>query len=243
MKENNEVRVDLNNLIRVFDERNDLYKGHTTPITGVIGEDLNAAIFRDYLLRKKIKKSVEVLPYPVNTRQEGGRGPRLDRWIKADNVLYQSEIKSWCSFQIGGYKLLSKTSEQETKKLASRKWEQELREHYQGIEEFGKVSKVLAKMKIPEELTKQYKIAKPLVIHWMPISNKDATPFFSSPVKKLGMGGQFTRQIQKDFTEINYFSCSLYIRELISEGKKDINLSLPNVDIRMDTLKKLVNLK
>lgn len=240
MKKKETSRVSLNNLIRVFDERNGLYKGHTTHVAGVIGEDINAAIFADYLVRRKKAKIVEVLSYPVSTRQEGGRGPRLDRWIKADNVLYQSEIKSWCSFQIGGYKLLLEDSEQKIQELANKKWVREKDDQYKGIKEFGKVSKVLAKMKIPDDLIKKYKISKPLVIHWMPISNDEATPFFSYPIKNLGMDEQFTKQIQKDFTKVNYFSCSLYIRELINKGEKELNLSLPNVDIRMNIIRKLI---
>jgi len=241
MKKKEKLRVNLNNIIKVFDERNGLYKGHTTPITGVIGEDINAAIFADYLVSRKKAKNVGVLPYPVNTKQEGGRGPRLDRWIKADNVLYQSEIKSWCSFQIGGYKLLLKDSKQKIQELANKKWVREKDDQYKGIKEFGKVSKVLAKMKIPDDLIKKYKIAKPLVIHWMPISNKEATPFFSYPIKNLGMDKRFAKQIQKNFTEVNYFSCSLYIRELINKGRRELNLSLPNVDTRMNIIRELIN--
>lgn len=241
IKQNDKVRVNLSNLIKVFDERNDLYKGHTTSIAGVIGEDINAAIFADYLIRRKIK-NVEILLDPVNMGYGGGQGPRLDRWIKAGNILYQSEIKSWCSFQIGRYRLLLEDDAQKIKNLANRKWAREKDEHYKGIKEFGKVSKVLAKMEIPDDLMKKYKTVKPLVIHWMPISsNKRATPFFSCLVKNLGMNKQFAKQIQKDFNKVYYFSCSLYIRELIHMDKKELTLSLPNVCTRMSVIKKLIN--
>src|SRR3989344_1538577 len=130
MKKNDKTRVNLIDLIKVFDERNVAYKWHTTPIIGLIGEDLNAAIFKDYLLRKKKARTVKVFSYPVNTGQMGGQGPRLDRWIKADKKLYQAEIKNWCSFQIGGYKLSLGTPESEVEELANEKWKRELREHY-----------------------------------------------------------------------------------------------------------------
>lgn len=241
MKKIIKTSVNLTKLIEVFDEHNNKYKGHTTPVIGFIGEDLNAAIFTDYLIRRKKAKNVEILSYPVNTGQERVRGRELDRWIKADNILYQTEIKSWCSFQIGGYKLLLESTEQKTKELANEKWERELNEHYNNIENFGKVSKVLAKMKIPDDLIKKCKIVEPLVIHWMPISKKEATPFFSHPIKNLGMNAKFAKQIQKTFATVNYFSCSLYIRELISKDKKEnLDLVLPNVGVRMDIIKKLM---
>src|SRR3989338_9626646 len=148
------ARLNLKKLIEVFDEHNNKYKGHTTPIIGFIGEDLNAAIFSDFLIRRKKAKNVEVLSYSVNTGQKRVRGRELDRWIKADNILYQSEIKSWCSFQIGGYKLLLGASAQDTKELANKKWEKELSGQYHNIKNIkelggGKVSKVLVKMEIP----------------------------------------------------------------------------------------------
>ena len=74
----------------------------------------------------------------------------------------------------------------------------------------------------------------------MPISNNEAVPFFSHLVKDLGMGKKLTKQIQKDFREVNYFSCSLYVRELISEGVLELNLDLPNVQARMGIMKKLM---
>jgi hypothetical protein len=245
MKKTTKIRVNLVKLIEMFDEHNNLYKGHTTPIIGLIGEDLNAAIFSDFLVRRKKAKNVGVLSYSVNTGQKRVRGRELDRWIKEDNILYQAEIKSWCSFQIGGYELLLGASKQDTKELANKKWEKELSGQYNNIKDIkelgkGKVSKVLVRMKIPDDLIERYKVAEPLVIHWMPISNKEAKPFFSYPVKDLGMNKKFTKRILKDFKKVNYFSCSLYIRELINEDEKELNLSLPNVDVRMDIIKKLM---
>lgn len=239
MKKIKKTRVNLIKLIEIFDERNNIYKGHTTSIIGFIGEDLNVAIFTDYLIRRKKIKNVKILPYPV-TGQPQVRC-RLDRWIKVNNILYQTEIKNWCSFQIRGYRLPLRTTEQEIKELATNKWNRELNEHYNNIRKFGKVSKVLAKMKAPDNLTKKFKEIKPLVIHWMPISKKKVTPFFSHQIKKLGMDKKFTKQIQKNFTAVNYFSCSLYIRELINKnGIKNLDLVLPNVNVRMNVIKELL---
>lgn len=245
MEKTKKTSVNLTKLIEVFDEHNNAYKGHTTPIIGFIGEDLNAAIFADYLIRKEKVKNVEILSCSVNTGQERVRGRELDRWIKADNILYQTEIKSWCSFQIGGYKLPLEATEQNTKKLANDKWERELNGQYNGISDIkslgkGKVSKVLVKMKIPDGI-KGHKTVMPLVIHWMPISKKETIPFFSHPIKDLGLDKKFAKQIQKTFTAVNYFSCSLYIRELINKDKvESLDLVLPNVDMRMNIIKKLM---
>lgn len=245
MEKKKKTRVNLIKLIEIFDEHNNAYKGHTTPIIGFIGEDLNAAIFADYLIRREKVKNVEILSCPVNTGQERVRGRELDRWIKADSILYQTEIKSWCSFQIGGYKLPLSATEQNTKKLANEKWGKELNGQYNGINNIeslgkGKVSKVLVKMKIPNE-TKGYKTVRPLVIHWMPISKKETTPFFSHSIKDLGLDKKFAKQIQNTFSTVNYFSCSLYIRELINkDGIKSLDLILPNVDMRINIIKELM---
>ena len=119
MRKTTKIKINLVNLIEIFDERKDKYKGHTTSVIGIIGEDLNAAIFADYLIRRKKAKNVEILPYPV--RQNEAQGLHLDRWIKTNNTLYQTEIKSWCSFQVGGYELPLNSTEQKINKWARKK--------------------------------------------------------------------------------------------------------------------------
>lgn len=228
------TRINPIELIKVFDEQNNLYKGHTTPIMGIIGEDLGAALF-SHFLEENGKKDIQILSIPVTTGNNDG--PRLDRWIKVGKILYQTEIKSWCSFQIGGYKLFLDAPPREVKKLAATKWERELTEHYRGAKKFGKASKVLAPMEIPD--TQEIKKSTPLVIHWMPVS-KDGNPFFSYPVKDLGVNKKLMKQIPKSFKTVHYFSCSLYVRNLIKKGEKEVELSLPNVKMRMSVMQKLV---
>lgn len=242
------TQVNLKKLIKVFDEHNEIYKGHTTSIIGLIGEDLNAAIFADYLVRRKKLKNVEVLPYRVKIEQKHVRGRELDRWIKADNTLYQTEIKNWCCFKIAGYKLLLKAKTEDVRELTKNLWKRELKDQYKdknSIKNLTGVSKVLIKMKIPDEI-KGYKKAEPLVIHWMPISNNSADPLFSLKIQNLRMGKRLTKQIRENFKKINYFSCSLYVRELVnkSQTKLDpkLDLDLPNIKARMNIIKQLINL-
>ncbi len=105
-KNSTKIEVDLKKLIEVFDERNTKYQGHTAAISVILGEDLNTALFTHYLKNVEKEKNVEILPYKVKTGWPGGHGPQLDRWIKVGKTFYQTEIKNWCCFQIGGYKLL-----------------------------------------------------------------------------------------------------------------------------------------
>lgn len=231
------MKVNIKALVQLLDGHESKWSGHITSVIGLVGEDINATVFVDFLKRIKGVKA-EVLPDIVTPGQQ--KGQRLDRWIQTRSTLYQSEIKNWCSFQIGGYQLSSDATKQEVEKLANKNWMRELKEHYKNPKVFGKVSKVLTKMKIPNHLLKYHSKIEPLVIHWMPISNSRATPFFSVPVKSLGLNKYLLSKTQ--FDKVYYFSSSLYLRELLKSGVTKLDMNLPNVKTRLTALKTFLNL-
>lgn len=234
------MRINIEKLVQLLDGREVKYSGHITSVIGLVGEDINTEIFIDYLkTRKSIKDKDIEIESKVNTGRK--KGPHLDRWIRAGKNLYQVEIKNWCSFQFGGYELPLNVKKQEIGVEASKKWERELRDYYENKEEINKVNKVLVEMKVPVKLSSYRKNVQPLVIHWMPISNNGVKPFFSVPIKFLGLNNSFP--INFKFTKVNYFSSSIYLRELIKNGKEELDLNLPNFKTRIEMVNQFINIK
>ena len=230
------MKIDIKQILHLFDEKaedNEL-KGHATSVVGFLGEDLNAAIFVHY--GKSLGAEVKLLPDNVTTGRK--KGPRLDRWIfwqKSKPILYQSEIKNWSSWAIGSRPLLLTARDHEIANAAKKDWERELKEDYIGKKVYGKVSKVLLKMMVPEGF-RNIKV-EPLVIHWRVINPKGIEPFFRIPVRQLNI------KFKTDFSMINYFSVSLYLRRLLKKNKKYVDIEIPRVEERFKIVNNLLRKK
>ena len=101
------MNLNLRNLLTFLDDPKKGDNRHSSAITGVIGEDLNAATFAHYLEKDGVwKATVSTDSTTPGTR----RGKRLDRWIQARNkntsekILYQCEIKNWAASVIAGHR-------------------------------------------------------------------------------------------------------------------------------------------
>lgn len=228
------MKLDIKQVLHLFDEKSEdnKLKGHATSVVGFLGEDLNAAVFAHYGKLKGAK--VSLLPDKVTTGRQ--KGPRLDRWIlwQGDkSVLYQTEIKSWSSWAIGSKPLLLTAEDYEIEKAAKEDWERELKQDYYKRIDYGKVSKVLKEMIVPEGF-RNIKV-EPLVIHWRVINPNDIEPFSRTSIKQLKLNGKF----KTDFFWINYFSVSLYLRKLLKNDEKYIGLELPSVEERLKIVKSL----
>ena len=240
------MKINIKETLKFFDERQNS-RGHASAIAGVIGEDLNAFVFKHYMESKLKDKTVKIFSGPVT---QGTRvGKWLDRWIYVEGkdgtkTLYQCEIKSWSATAFGGQDLLAEETENKIiRKISQNHWEQQ-KKLFSKDKEPNLVTKTLIRMdpsrnKEVKEFFKERKIKKkdykqkPLLIYWMPISNKeDCTPFFSEKVSKLKINSQ------KDFTELYIFSVSLYLRKL--DKKKLLPLNMPNVKKRLDILNKIL---
>lgn len=100
--------LNLKTLISFLDDPKDGDNRHASAIIGIIGEDMNAAVFAHYLKNLKRDEAWDVA-VSIDSPVQGIRnGKWLDRWIQAINsktgetILYQSEIKNWAASAIGG---------------------------------------------------------------------------------------------------------------------------------------------
>ncbi|OHA58518.1 MAG: hypothetical protein A2571_01955 [Candidatus Vogelbacteria bacterium RIFOXYD1_FULL_44_32] len=242
------MKINIKETLKFFDQRQNS-RGHASAIAGVVGEDLNAFVFKHYMEFELKAKTVKIFAGPV--KQGTKKGKWLDRWIYVEErdgtkILYQCEIKSWSAAAFGGQDLLEKEGleSDDTKKVALNHWEKQ-KKLFSKDKEPNLVTKTLVRMdpnrnKEVKEFLKERRInkkdykQKPLLLYWMPISNEeDRTPFFSEKVLKLKIN------FKSNFKEKLYiFSVSLYLRKL--GKKKFLPLNMPNVKKRIDILNKIV---
>jgi len=221
------MKLIIKELLDFFDSRNSAEKGNVTPIVGLLGEDLNASIYRHYR-----KNEVEILN--GNVTQGVRKGKWLDRWIldKKNHKLLQCEIKNWSAAAVGGKELKYNASDKEIESVSfDYYWKREINGNLSKKgEEHKRVIKVLFEMKKP----KQYCDLKvePLLIYWMPITNDKTSlnALSNVSVKKLRLS------IRSPFPTLYIFSVSLYLHSLLKKGKKTIELDMPNFTHRMKIL-------
>ncbi len=220
------MKLNIKQALKLFDERHDEHAGLATSIISMIGEDLGAGSFARYRAAKKLA----VKPVYAKFQAVGfppGHGPRLDRWLvdKKRKIIYQCEIKSFCSYATNGADIRKK----DVKLTSEEYWKKLLKAEFSNTKEYGKTSKVLVKMERPEAYSK-YRL-EPLLILWWPVSSgKELLPFFSVSVSRLGTS--FTK-----FKKMHVFSVSLYLRKLRGST---IHLEMPNVKKRLRALHQIV---
>jgi hypothetical protein len=231
------MKINLKETLEFFDERKPENKGQPTSVIGVIGEDLNASLFKHYM---------EGEGYDVNTLDNcvttgSKKGPRLDRWVLAskagERVMYQTEIKNWCGWAIGGYNLSLEAGSEEMRAVLSHTWNRQMHRDFTLKKYPNHITKVMVPMKIPTEYKEMDILVEPLLIYWMPITNNTENPscFFSVSKKDLpGIG-------ETPFNKLNFFSASLYLRSLWKDGKTKVELEMPNVEKRISALDNIIN--
>lgn len=230
------MKINIEETIKFFDDTPS-GGGLASSVVGLIGEDLNAWAFK-YFMEKERNAEVKILTNKVTTGSQ--KGKRLDRWIyikeKNKEILYQCEIKNWSSTAIGGRHLRLDADLNEKQKVAQYYWNHQLKTELLDKKYPGNVTKVLLdNMKIPDGY-KNIEV-KPLIIYWMPISNtNELRPFFKVSVLSLN-----NPKIKSTFKDLNIFSVSLYLRELLNKSnKKEITIEMPSVKNRLDVLNKII---
>jgi hypothetical protein len=230
------MEIDLKKLLEFLDEYHPENKGQASAVIGVIGEDLNASLFKHCMEARGF--FVNVAYYGVTTGSK--RGPRLDRWIYIEKdskkTLYQTEIKNWSSWAIGGYKLSVDADDEDMQKVLSHTWTRQMEIDFVKDKYPNHITKVMVSMRIPAEYDTMKGEVEPLLIYWMPINNNlnPAEPLFSVPRSELpGIG-------DTEFNELNFFSASLYARQLWKQGEKFVDLEMPNAEKRIEVIKTLI---
>lgn len=227
------MKLNIKELLDFFDDRKDSQKGDANALMAMLGEELNASVYKYFR-----KNKVEILEKSITQGFQGGK--YLDRWIfdKNNNKLYQCEIKNWAATAIGGKKLTSNESDKEIKNVVNYHWRRALDNSFsKKVKHPNNVTKVLLKMKLP----KGYENAKvePLLIYWMPISSdkNGLNPLSVVSIKSLNL------PTDQKFSKLYIFSVSLYLRQLYRRGKgqKFINLDMRHLDHRIKILNKLQN--
>ncbi len=233
------MNLNLRNLLTFLDDPIKGDNRHSSAITGVIGEDLNAAAFAHYIGRDGVW---EATVSADSTTPGTKSGKRLDRWIQTRNkqtgekILYQCEIKNWAASAIGGHRLPIDCSEEEAKQAAAHYWKGQLKT-FQSAVHPNNVTKVFTTMRLPEQFAESK--VEPLMIYWMPMSNStDANPepFFQVPTHDLGLPDTFVRA---PFETLNIFSVSLYFRRLLKGGTETLVLDMPNAERRVQVLEEI----
>lgn len=223
------LTVDRLALLQFLDVKSDYSKGHATGLVSVVGEDLNAACFQHYAESKGA--TVEVLPGPVTIGKN--RGPRLDRWIKADwpdgsKILYQTEIKNWSAHAIGGKSLPAAASREKIAAYKQKCWHRHWNPKSNTLK--GNLcAKVLVPMKRPAGL--EARDVRPLLIFWEALGHKKAGHHLFSVNACRPQYPDFPKFPEP--TELWVFSVSSYLRSL---KKTHICLRMPHAARRMRAL-------
>ncbi len=224
------MKLNIKDLLDFFDDQVDSKKGDANAIISMMGEELNAAVYKHFR-----NNEVKLLDDPVT--QGTKRGHRLDRWIVDGSQLLQCEIKNWAATAIGGARLRSDANDDEIKKIVEHYWKGQLKTDLSGEKEHPNgVTKVLIPMKRPAGY-ETFKI-NPLLIYWMPISSDERglNPLSIIAVKTLNLPNEMNK-----FLDLYVFSVSLYLRQIYQKGKGSslIDLDLPNFMRRIEILDKL----
>lgn len=230
------MKLNIKELLDFFDDKKDSQKGDANALIAILGEDLNASVYKSFRENK-----VEILEESIS--QGSKKEKRLDRWIldKKNKKLFQCEIKNWAATAIGGKQLKSNANDEETKKVVKYYWDRELNNNLsKRAKHPNGVTKVLLKMRPPNRYKNISKI-EPLLIYWMPISSdkKGLNPLSILTVKPLHLS------INPNFSKLHIFSVSLYLRQLYKKGRgqKFIDLDMPHFEHRIKILTKFQNKK
>lgn len=230
------MRINIKKIIEYFDLKESSDYGDTTAIISVVGEDFGAALFKDYCKNQR-KSKVEIINPNEEIPTEGTMpGRRLDRWIleesSKDKILYQTEIKSWCSRAIGGINVPFGISEKELMEKIKKNWGRAM--PLMEDRNINGLNKVLVEMPTDKKLKRlgveEPYIKKPLLIFWEVINPDGKNTCFSK---------YNTNNKNKHFKDCFIFSCSLYLRQLYSNGTKDLSLDIPNAERRIKSLNNL----
>lgn len=197
----------------------------------MVGEDLNTACLQHYLESMGghavvLRDPVTGRPFPVTTGRT--KGPRLDRWIRAQwpgqpEIVFQAEIKSWSAhafravpFPLGG-------GAADVRRRKREQWD-DLWDARRRQLKHPMTVKVLERMKPPQKVEPDS--VRPLLIFWAALASSRSP---NSPLFRVEVRSQ-------EFDELWVFSVSSYLRSLRSKGVERIELDMPDAALRLRKL-------
>ena len=233
------VAINVEEVLRFFDEKPDWSIKQVAAVVGVVGEDLNAACFQHYV-ESTMGAKVTVRTDPVTTGRR--KGPRLDRWIVVDwpdkaRTAFQTEIKSWSAHAFGGRTLPVRATPEQVAEYKRPRW-QMMWDRDRRTLTFREIAKVLVPMKPPCDLGADEIL--PLLIFWEVLGRPDQAE--SHLFKAEGPTGGFsfdppaTWPPAGTFPALWVFSVSSYLRSIRDTS---VELHMPNAARRLQILRRL----
>jgi hypothetical protein len=229
-------KINISEIIELYDMQNRENSKHISSITGLIGEDLLSGLLKHYLCRNEDGVDVKI-DESVTPKQKGKNGKMLDRWILTSKLgvadkCYQTEIKNWSSHSLSGVKfdfnpeLPLDFDTNKSDEIFNKIWDNNAGEILH-----PSVNKVLYEMhNKPSEIELN---PEPLVCFWMPITFKGIKkPFFNLNHQNI---------TKKGFKGVSFFSGSIYLRSLLHSDINEIEIEMPNVIKRMSLITPLFN--
>ena len=243
------LTLDVREALAFFDDPPPSAIGHATAVVGVLGEDLAAGLFSHCIRVNKLGKTKVMQGEKV---VRGGRkGPWLDRWIEVEwseggTTLFQTEIKNTSAHGTHGESLTLDASETEIRGRKSERWGEIWDPVKRGLT-WKEAAKVLVPMQPPEGFDPESVL--PLLLLWNVVG-----PDPGDGCVYLGKGGHLFKvenprllyefegspnaQPARDFPWLVVFSMSIYLRNLLPEGR--VELAMPDAAVRIETLERLV---
>lgn len=219
----NRVKIDIVSVLQFYDEGVPGSHHHATAINAVAGEDMGVGLMAHCLRGKSFE--VMILDKKVTTGKK--KGVWLDKWVRVsknkETIFFQTEIKNWSAYAIGGKKLSIRASPAELKAHKIERWSKE----WDGSTFRKKrAAKVLVPMKPPESNCN----VEPLICFWdamHPKGKRDA-------IFKVKISDSKSK-----FPRVWVFSMSAYLRNLIETGTSSIMIEMPDTVQRIKWLNSL----
>jgi hypothetical protein len=208
-------KLNLNELIKFYDNRVPESLRMATAVNSVIGEEFAVALLVHYF--ESSGYEIEVLPGPC--KGTANKGVRLDRWIYVTlgrkKILFQTEIKNWSSHSIGGRVIPACVEKSDLERLMTQNWD--TRFDKANIPKEKQASKVLTRMSPPNAFS-EFNLT-PLICFWEAMHPEG---------KQIAY---FQKKIENSaFKNLHIFSLSTYVRSLQNKGVSEIDVNLPNAN-------------
>lgn len=218
------MTLDINAALYFYDEDR-AARRHANAVKTLAGEELGLALFKHYL--DAHGRTAEILEDACTCE-----GARLDGWIEVTSspaLLYQVEVKSWSVHGYGSGRFLLPVNADSS---FLRQYKIDAWSHYwdEATGDFGPdgLRKVLRRMRTPQGRDKLS--VEPVACLWAAVHPDGANEaFFSWPLGE-----------HHSFKQMHVFSMSSYLRNLLAAGTWKIELSLPNVQRRLEIINGLL---
>lgn len=228
------MKLKIENIIKLFDEKENSNAEHISSVNQMLGEELAVQLFKHYL--ESVKGS-KVLLSDKPVKAEGKKGHWLDAWIlsAAENIVYQTEIKNWTSYSLGGWTVPINISDEDLRTITEKEFRRRWDETQDDLKD-KPAQKVLKQMNYANYFTASTINPKvlPLLIFWMPVA---------SPKSKDSINTGFSIVELKNhppFKELHIFSISLYLRYLLKQGISSIDIDMPKLGKRIELINSIL---